>query len=392
MASIALGVTGSVAAYKAVYLTRLLVEAGVEVWPMMTRSATRFIGHLSLATLARRSVILDLWGPSEAGEVGHVEVAHRVDAVVIAPCSADTLQRLAQGRAGDPLTAVALATHKPVLLAPAMETGMWEHPETQRSLELLRARGMRVMAPAEGALASGRSGLGRMAEPETIFAAIMRLLSPSDLSGRKVVVTAGPTREWIDPVRFLSNPSTGKMGYAIAEVAQRRGATVELISGPVSLPAPWNVQLTRVESTEDMLEACRAALGDAQAWVMAAAPADYRPERRASHKIKKQGDTPLSLEWAANPDILSTLPRRPGQVRVGFAAESQHLVEHAREKLVRKDLDLVVANDITAADAGFGHDTNRVVLVSRDQEEALPLMSKAEVAQRLWDRIVALWP
>ncbi|HET6345834.1 MAG TPA: bifunctional phosphopantothenoylcysteine decarboxylase/phosphopantothenate--cysteine ligase CoaBC, partial [Myxococcota bacterium] len=343
---IVLGVSGSVAAYKAVYLTRLLTDANATVWPVLTAGASRFVGPLSFTVLSRNRCVTDLWNASGGGEISHVELAHTADAVVIAPATADLLARLAAGRADDPLCALALATRAPRLLAPAMETHMWEHPATQAHLHALEARGWRVAAPAPGALASGRQGTGRLADPEELLEAVTGLLRPQDLLGETVLVTAGPTQERLDPARFLSNPSTGKMGYAIAREARRRGAHVELISGPTALPAPPGVVLTRILSTDELLAACLAKLGPASALVMAAAPADFRPAAPLAHKQKKEG-APLTLALERTPDVLTTLKARQGRrVVVGFAAETEDLLAHGEDKLRRKDCDLLVANRI----------------------------------------------
>ena len=390
--NIVLGVSGSIAAYKAIYLSRLLCEAGAQLWPVLTRSATQFVGSLSFAAICGRGVITDLWSASGGGEIGHVELAHRADAFLIAPCTADLIARMAQGRAADPLTAIALATSAPRLLAPAMETGMWEDPATQENLAQLKERGWRVLAPLEGALASGRSGTGRMVEPEQILPHVQRALGPEDLRSHRVVVTGGPTREAFDPVRFISNPSTGKMGFALAQAAWLRGAEVDLITGPSSLPPPVGPELIRISTTQQLHEACALRLEGAAALVMAAAPSDYRPAEFFPTKLKKSDHgKALQVRLSATPDVLKVLkPRSQGCYTVGFAAESHQIVAHARQKLEAKDLDMIVANDVTQPGSGFAVDTNEVVFLLRDGSTiALSPRSKAEVAWAIWDRVVA---
>lgn len=389
--NVVLGVSGSIAAYKAVYLTRLLVEAGAEVWPILTQAATRFVGPLTFSALTGHRAVTDMWSSAEAGEIGHVELAHRASAFVLAPASADLIARLALGRADEPLGAVALSTRAPWVVAPAMEEGMWLNPVTQGHVASLAARGARIVSPGEGALASGRSGVGRLAEPEHIFEATLAALVPQDLAGQRLVVTAGPTREAFDPARFLSNASSGKMGYAIARVARRRGAEVRLVTGPTELAPPFGVEVVRVTTTLELLTACQTAIAGASALIMAAAPADFRPAAPSAHKRKKTPGERFTVDLESNPDILRTLGARSrGLAVVGFAAESQDVAANARKKLVDKDLDLVVANDITAPGAGFAVDTNAVVLVSREGDETLPVMSKDDVASAILDRLVAL--
>jgi phosphopantothenoylcysteine decarboxylase/phosphopantothenate--cysteine ligase len=390
--TVVLGVSGSIAAYKAVYLARLLVEAGADVWPILTPSAVRFVGPMTFSALCGHRAVTDLWAAADAGEVGHVELAHRADVFVLAPATADLLARVVQGRADDPLAAVALATRAPWVVAPAMEENMWQHAETQRHVDELVRRGARVVLPGEGALASGRSGKGRLAEPELIVEAVLTALTPQDLQGRRLVVSAGPTREPFDPARFLSNASSGRMGYALARVARRRGAAVTLVSGPTELAPPPDVELVQVTTTVEMLDACRQAIAGASALIMAAAPADFRPVEVATAKRKKQpGTERFAVELESNPDVLRTLQaRRQGLIVVGFAAESHDVVANARKKLEAKDLDLVVANDITAPAAGFAVETNAVVLVDASGEERLPLMSKEAVAGVILDRLASL--
>ncbi len=388
---IVLGVSGSIAAYKAVYLARLCLEAGADVWPVLTAAATRFVGPLTFSALCGHRAVTDLWAQAEAGEIGHVELAHRASLVAIAPATADTLARVALGRADDPLGAICLATRAPLLVAPAMESGMWLHEATQASVATLRQRGAIVVEPEAGQLGSGREGIGRLADPERILAHILRALSPQDLRGRRLLVTAGPTREYADPVRFLSNGSSGKMGYALAAVAWRRGAEVVLVSGPTTLPAPVGVSLVPVVSALEMLEACRTHLSAADALIMAAAPADHRPRVRAPEKRKKVDADSAPFELVENPDILRVLtPRQRGKLAVGFAAETERLVEHARTKLDDKDLDFIVANDVSRSDAGFATDNNAVAILDRLGGLAeLSTRPKEDIASAILDRVAA---
>ncbi|HVE78711.1 MAG TPA: bifunctional phosphopantothenoylcysteine decarboxylase/phosphopantothenate--cysteine ligase CoaBC [Gemmatimonadaceae bacterium] len=387
-----LGVTGGIASYKAAWLARLLTLAGAEVDVVMTRSALEFVGAVTFEALTGRPVYTALIAAGHA--LDHVKLAKAADAVVVAPATADFLARAAHGHADDLLAAVLLATRAPVLLVPAMNDAMWAHPQTGRNVAHLRQIGYRVVKPDEGMLAAGEgSGPGRMPEPETILAHAGRLLEPADgLAGRRVVVTAGPTREAVDPVRFLSNRSSGKMGVALAAAAWRRGAEVRLIAGPLAASPPPGVDLRQVETTDDMADAVRAALADADVLIMAAAPADFRPAEQAPNKIKKEAGPP-ALSLVSTRDILQTTrdARRPGTVVVGFALETERAVEAARAKLAAKGLDLVVANDATETGAGFAVDTNRVTIVGPDgRTEPLPLMSKDAVADAILDRVEEL--
>jgi phosphopantothenoylcysteine decarboxylase/phosphopantothenate--cysteine ligase len=389
---IVLGVTGGIAAYKAADLTSRLVKAGAVVDVIMTEAATKFVTPLTFQALTHRPVALDMWALLRDTDIAHVSLAHAADLLIIAPATANTLAKLAQGLADNLLTSTALDTRAPLLLAPAMEAGMWLHPATQANVALLRQRGAYFIGPAEGRLASGGVGPGRMAEPAEIVEEARRIIGLSgDLAGLRILVTAGGTREALDPVRFVGNRSSGKMGYAVAVAARDRGAQVTLISAPTSLPAPAGVTLVTVESAQEMHDAVMARLTDCDALVMAAAVADYRPERAEAHKIKK-GSAGLMLALERTPDILLDVAGqratsgRP-RVVVGFAAETDDLLVNAREKLERKRLDLIVANDVTAPDSGFGTDTNRVVLIDAAGSEALPLLTKDEVAERILDRV-----
>jgi phosphopantothenoylcysteine decarboxylase/phosphopantothenate--cysteine ligase len=389
---IVLGVTGGIASYKTGWLARLLTAAGAEVDVVMTRAATEFVGPVTFEALTGRPVHTDLF---EAGRaLDHIALAKGADAIVVAPATADFLARTAHGFADDLLSACLLATEAPVLLVPAMNDRMWANRQTQQNVQHLRELGHQVVEPDEGLLAAGEgSGPGRMPEPETILAHVGRLLeSDGAFRGRRVLVTAGPTREPVDPVRFLSNRSSGKMGVAIAAAAWRRGAEVSLVAGPIEVPVPPGIDLTTVETTEEMAKAIRAALPAADALVMAAAPADFGAAEPATRKIKKR-DKPEAIALVSTPDILKTTrdARRPGAVVVGFALETGDALAGGREKLAAKDLDLVVVNDAQDPDAAFAVDTNRVTIVHRDgRTEPLGLMPKTDVADAILDRVEAL--
>jgi phosphopantothenoylcysteine decarboxylase/phosphopantothenate--cysteine ligase len=388
-ARILLGVTGGIASYKAAWLARLLSKAGAAVDVVMTPAATEFVGPITFEALTGRPVHTGLFDPGRA--LDHIKLARGAAGIVVAPATADFMARAAAGQANDLLTAALLAADAPVLLVPAMNDHMWAHPQTQANVAHLRELGYRVVDPDEGALAAGEgAGPGRMPEPETIFAHVGRLIEPSTrLRGKRVLVTAGPTREAVDPVRFISNHSSGKMGVAVAAAAWRRGATVDLIAGPLSVAPPVGVAVHHVESTEDMANAVERLLATADVLVMSAAPADFRPAEPAAQKIKKT-TTPKPIVLAPTPDILMTTrrARQPGAVIVGFALETQDALESGRKKLAAKDLDLIVVNDATEAGAGFGVDTNRVTLLARDgSEERLTLMPKADVADAILDRV-----
>jgi phosphopantothenoylcysteine decarboxylase/phosphopantothenate--cysteine ligase len=389
-----LAVSGSIAAYKAVEVARGLLARGVAVVPVMTPSATKFVGPLTLSGICGTPVVRDMFDDRYPGEV-HVELGRTVDLVVVAPATADVLARFAQGRADDIVSALALAAQCPVLAAPAMHSRMWHHPATQRNVAALRADGrVTFVGPVDGPLASGESGAGRMSEPGDIVAAALALLEGSnDLLGLRVVVTAGPTVEDIDPVRFISNRSSGRMGFAVAERAAHRGARVTLIAGPVELPTPTGVTRVDVRSARDMKAALDTAFGEnlagADVLVMSAAVADYAPKETHEHKMKKAGDT-LSLELTRNPDILAELgeSRKNGRpVLVGFAvetAEDDVLIAYANKKLRDKKVDLIVAN--RAVDA-FGTPTNRATLVAADATTPLAIMTKIELADLILDRV-----
>ena len=386
---VALGVTGSISVFKAADLASKLRQAGATVEVVMTPAAAQFVTPLTFQSLTGRPVVVDMFGAAEAE--AHVEVARRADALVIAPATADCLANLAHGTTPDMVTLTALATTAPVLVAPAMDNQMWEHPATQENVVTLRNRGVEFVGPDAGRLASGRSGLGRLAEVPQVVGALRMLIGQrsGDLAGRHVVVSAGGTQEPLDPVRYVGNRSTGKMGFAIAEAARDRGAYVTIVTGPVALETPYGIHRVDVHTVAEMLVVLEQATADSDAIIMAAAPADYRPASPAEHKIKKTSDKgTLEVELVKNPDIIATLPA--GGVRVGFAAETRNLEEYARQKLPAKRLDFIVANDVSAAGSGFGTDTNQVTIYYADgQHEALPLMTKYAVGLAILDRVAA---
>lgn len=391
---IVLGVTGGIAAYKAATVCSRLVQAGALVDVVMTEAAQKFISQLTFQALTHRPIYTDMFHIPGGENIPHIVLADSADLLLIAPATANTIGKVANGLADNLLSAIALATPAPKLMAPAMETDMWRHPATQRNVATLKGWGIEVIGPAAGRLASGAMGEGRLVEPDEIVAAAQIILArQGDLAGRTVVVTAGGTREAIDPVRFVSNHSSGKMGYAVAEAARDRGAQVTLITS-ANLPAPFGMAVVRVDSAQEMLDAVLTATDQATALIMAAAVADFRPLTVAEQKIKKRGDTEgLVLELVRNPDILAEVAARKAtgtgpDITVGFAAETHDLLANAHEKLKRKRLDLIVANDVTATDAGFAVDTNRVTLLGTDGSiEETPLMTKREVAETILDRV-----
>lgn len=390
MARILLGVTGGIASYKSVWLARLLTQAGHDVDVVLSRAAREFVGAITFEAVTGRPVHQALLDAGHA--LDHIRLARAADLIVVAPATAEFLAKAAGGHADDLLTACLLAAACPVLLVPAMNDRMWAHPQVRANAALLAGNGATVLEPDTGPLAHGEgSGAGRMPEPEAIVAQVTRLLAVrSSLAGRRVLVTAGPTREPLDPVRFLSNHSSGRMGVAVAEAAWRRGAEVRLVAGPLSVPVPPWIPRIDVETTAEMAAAVAAELPAADVLVMAAAPADFRVAEPAAHKIKK-GTPPAPLALVPAPDILQTTRdrRKPGAVIVGFALETRDLVAAAKAKLDAKGLDLVVANDATEPGAGFGHATNRVTIVSAEGEEPLPLATKADVADAILDRVAA---
>jgi len=384
---VVLGVTGSIAAYKSIELARRLTQAGATVQVVMSRSATEFVRPITFQALTYRPVEVEMFQIQDERAAGHVAMGREADVIVIAPATAHIIARLANGMADDLIATTVLATSAPVVIAPAMETHMWQNPATQDNIARLRARGVRVVDPESGPLASGDVGPGRLASLEKIEAAIADAVSANaTLAGRRVIVTAGPTVEPIDPVRFVSNRSSGKMGYAIAHAARDAGAEVTLVTGPTALRAPNGVRVIPVESAEDMKDAVLAVLPETDAVVMAAAIADYRPLEVSKRKIKKRdAGSQLTIRMTENPDVLKAIvaARRPNTVVVGFKAESGEATAEAERMLREKKVDLVVANDITDPSSVFGSDTDRVTFVSADGAEALPVLPKAEVARRL---------
>lgn len=386
-----LAVTGSIAAYKAVSLLRLLRREAATVNVVMTAGACRFVTPLTFEVLSGTHVATDLFEAHQ--EMLHLSLPEQAQAIVIAPATANCLAKAALGLADDLLSTMLLTTQCPVIFAPAMDGDMWQHPTVVEHVAALRARGAIIVEPEDGPLASGRQGQGRLADEERILAAVHHAVHPRrDWSGRKVLISAGPTQEAIDPVRFLSNRSSGKMGYALAEAARARGADVVLVSGPTSIPVPAGVEYCPVITAEEMHKALTTRLDWSDTVIMAAAVADFRPARPSAHKIKKRRGPVTHLDLEATDDILCELrDRRTNQVLVGFAAETDDLLAHAKEKLHAKGLDLLVANDVTAPGSGFGSDTNRVWLLAREADpEELPLLSKRDVADRILDRILTV--
>jgi phosphopantothenoylcysteine decarboxylase/phosphopantothenate--cysteine ligase len=392
---IVLGVCGSIAAFKAAQLCSTLVQAGAEVDVVLTEAAQRFVTPLTFQSLTRRPVYTDLYDVLPDYSSAHVELGSRADVLVVCPATATTLARLAHGLADDMLACVALASPAPLVLAPAMNVNMWQHPATQENVARLRQRGALFVGPVVGRLAEGIVAMGRLAPLEDVLAAVRVALGraqKSVLAGRRLVVTAGGTQEPIDPVRFIGNRSSGKMGYAIAEAARDRGAQVTLISGPVALPRPWGLEVITVATAREMEAAVLDACAEADALIMAAAVADYRPERAAEHKLKKTG-APLALTLVQNPDVLATVHARYGDrlIKIGFAAESRDVLAEAARKLAAKGLHLICANDVTEPGSGFGTNTNRVTILDRGGgREDLPVLPKEEVAEHILDRLERL--
>jgi phosphopantothenoylcysteine decarboxylase/phosphopantothenate--cysteine ligase len=396
-ANVLVGVAGGIAAYKAAELVRLLDKAGATVDVAMTKRAQEFVGAMTFQALTRRPVFTDLFSLTEEATIGHIALADRADLVIIAPATANTIARMAAGMTDDALTSIVLATQAPVLLAPSMNTNMWANPLTQVNLrKLMEVAGHRVVGPGDGFLACRWTGPGRLAEPADILEAAAHVLSRQDLTGRRLVVTAGPTYEAIDPARFVGNRSSGKMGAAIAAAAQRRGAEVTLILGPSSVPEPVGVAIVRVESALDLQDALATAAKSADVIVMSAAVADYRPAKPAAHKLKRSElGQKTAIELVANPDLLAGLGKQRGAKKapllVGFAAETNDVIANATKKLASKKCDLVVANDVSEAGAGFGVDTNRVTLVDAAGSIDLPAGPKTHVAHGILDRVGVAW-
>jgi phosphopantothenoylcysteine decarboxylase/phosphopantothenate--cysteine ligase len=388
--NIALGVSGGIAAYKAAEIVRLLQDRGIRVQVVMTKAAQEFVRPLTFAALTGEKVITGMFESSDAdpnldSAIEHIAVAQAIDALAVIPATADVLAKFAQGIANDFLSTLYLATTAPVMLAPAMNVNMWNHPATQANLEILRRRGVKIVDPGSGYLACGMIGAGRLASNEAIVAAILETLgAQQDLAGETVLITAGPTREKIDPIRYLTNRSSGRMGYALAEAALRRGARVLLVSGPVSITAPGAAQVTRVQSAEEMRAAVLELLPQSTIVIKAAAVADYRPKSVSPQKLKRSG--PISLELEPNADIVAEVAaRKTHQLIIGFAAETQNVLENGRKKLATKSLDAIVINDVSQEGVGFDSDRNAVTILTHDEVVEVPETTKWEVAQRILD-------
>ncbi len=388
--TVVVGLSGGIACYKACEVVRLLVGASARVRVVMTAGAQQFVAPLTLQTLSGHPVATDTFSLTQESEIGHIRLADEADVVLVAPATANAIAKMASGIADDLLGTVLLATRAPVVVAPAMNVNMWEHPTVQENVARLVARGVRIVGPAAGSLACGWEGLGRLADPADVVEAVACAVSPQDLRGERIVVSAGPTQEPLDPVRYLTNRSSGKMGYALARVARRRGADVTLVTGPTALSPPPGVRAVPVETAREMARAVEAAFADATVLVMCAAVADYRPRRPLDRKLKKRA-ADLTVELERNPDILAGLARRKGRrIVVGFAAETHDVAAEARRKLAAKRLDLIVANDVTAPGAAFGGDTNVVRLIdAAGGDETLPLLPKEAVAGRILDWVAA---
>jgi phosphopantothenoylcysteine decarboxylase / phosphopantothenate---cysteine ligase len=393
---VALGVTGGIAAYKAAEIVRLLQDRGIRVQVVMTRAAQEFVRPLTFAALSGEKVITGMFSPADEhtanidSAIEHIAVAQSIDALLVAPATADVLAHFAQGISSDFLTTLYLATTAPVVIAPAMNVNMWNHPATQANLEILRQRGVKVVDPGSGYLACGMTGDGRLAGNDAIVAAVLDVLGMSqDLAGETILITAGPTREKIDPVRYLTNRSSGRMGYALAEAALRRGARVLLLSGPTALTPPGAAEVTRVESAEQMLDAVVNLLPQATIVIKTAAVSDYRAKTASPQKIKREGAISLDLEPTA--DILKEISlRKQSQIVVGFAAETENVLENARRKLAAKQLDAIIVNDVSREGIGFDSDRNEVTIITHDEVVEVPETTKWEAAQRVLDQVVRL--
>jgi phosphopantothenoylcysteine decarboxylase / phosphopantothenate---cysteine ligase len=394
---VALGVTGGIAAYKAAEIVRLLQDRGIRVQVVMTRAAQEFVRPLTFAALSGEKVITGMFSSPSAEQpanidsaIEHIAVAQSSDALLVAPATADVLGQFAQGIASDFLTTLYLATTAPVVVAPAMNVNMWNHAATQANLEILRRRGVKIVEPGSGYLACGMTGAGRLAENAAIVAALLEALGASqDLNGETVLITAGPTRERIDPARYLTNRSSGRMGYAVAEAALRRGARVLLVTGPTSLTPPAAAEITHVESAEQMRNAVLDLLPQSTIVIKTAAVSDYRAKSISAQKIKRKG--PLTLELEPTSDILKEISvRRQSQIVVGFAAETENVLENARQKLAAKQLDAIVVNDVSREGIGFDSDRNQVTIIARDDVVEVPETTKWEVAQRVLDQVVRI--
>lgn len=390
---VVLGVTGGIAAYKACELLRLLQKQGIDMFVVMTRNACQFVTPLTFETLSGHPVAVDTFVRPATWEVEHIALAKRADLFLIAPATANIIGKMACGIADDMLSTTVMATRAPVMIAPAMNTGMWENPAVQQNIATLAARGVHIVTPATGHLACGDSGTGKLEDVAVIAQRALDVLrAKRDLEGLRVMVTAGPTREALDPVRYISNRSSGKMGYAIARAAQQRGAQVTLLTGPVSIEPPRGVTVVPFTTTQELLERALQCAPEQDILIQSAAPADYRAREIAPQKIKKHGGEDMVLDLVENPDVAATLGRakRSGQTFVGFAAETNDVLAHARGKLVKKNLDMIVANDVTTPGAGFDVSTNIVTLLTEEKTESLPLMTKDEVADRILDAVLKL--
>lgn len=383
---VVLGVTGGIAVYKACEVLRLLQKQGIDVYVVMTKNACQFVSPLTFETLSGHPVALDTFDRPATWEVEHIALAKRADLFLIVPATANIIGKMACGIADDMLSTTVMATRAPVMIAPAMNTGMWENPVVQENIGRLTARGVHIVSPASGYLACGDTGAGKLEEVSVIAERALRVLKgKQDLKGLRIMVTAGPTREALDPVRYISNRSSGKMGYAIARAAASRGAEVTLLSGPVNLAPPYGVKLVPFTTTQDLLERAMEYAPHHDILIQSAAPADYRAEEVAAQKIKKKHGDDFILRLVENPDVAATLGRnkREDQVFVGFAAETNDVLEHAKRKLVKKNLDMIVANDVTKAGAGFDVDTNIVTLITQEETVSLPMLTKDEVADHI---------
>lgn len=389
--NVVLGITGGIAAYRAAQIAREMTKRGAHVYCILTRNATNFITQQTMETLTGNPAVVDMFARPDKWEVEHIALAKRADVFLVAPASANFIGKVASGVADDMLTTTVMATRAPLLIAPAMNSNMYENPVTQRNMQtlktLLRAQ---FIEPKVGLLACNDVGKGHIADDETILEAVERALTPGDLTGKKVLVTAGPTREALDPVRFLTNRSSGRMGYALAEAAARRGAEVTLVSGPVALECPTDVRREFVESTQDLYCAMERLCREQDVIIQAAAPADYRPAHIAGQKIKKADGEAMELKLVENPDVAAMVgsKKRPGQVLVAFAAETQNLSENAAKKLDKKNVDFIVGNDVTRPGAGFDVDTNIITIFDRSGATELPMMKKTEVADKILDHVL----
>ena len=385
---ILLGVTGGIAAYKTPALVRQLTSQGADVQVVMTHGAAQFVTATTLQAVSGRPVRSDLWDSAAEAAMGHIELARWADCILIAPATAHSLARLAHGMADDLLTAMTLAATCPVIVAPAMNHMMWKHPASQRNVDQLRADGVRIVGPDDGPQACGEFGPGRMPEPEALCDELVRLFGPRPLAGKRVLITAGPTREPIDPVRYISNHSSGKQGFAIAEAARDAGAEVTLVSGPVALPTPSGVKRIDVITAQQMHDSVTQHVGACDIFIGVAAVADFRPAESVAQKIKKKAQAGLSLELVQNPDIIAAVARLSARpIVVGFAAETQDTIENARRKLVRKDLDMIVVNDVSDHRIGFNSNENAVTVITTDGEDRIDIGSKSEIARAVIDRI-----